>query len=461
MFSDRIPNDSGANTPPRALGVREVVDQLRSFVEDCFPPMLAIEGEITRPSAPASGHIYFDLVEDDIKIPAAMWRSYVRPGVLDILQAGQRVRVYGQLTVYGRQGRYQVIVKRVEPAGVGDMLARLEALKKRLTAEGLFDASRKKALPLMPKKIGVVTSPTGAAIRDIVTNIQRKFPSHVLVAPARVQGPQAAEEIARGIRILDRCPDVDVIIVGRGGGSLEDLFCFNDEGVVRAIAEARTPIVSAVGHEVDHVLSDLVADVRAETPTAAGALVVPSRADLRLALMNVQGRIGRSVRREVMKARKELQYRNDRLRDPHNMLLDRGQRLDELQRRIVLRMPTLTNRKREKLQTLRRHLQSLHPQRRLERARKELSGFFERLERSGNQLTGKKRQELQYLIERLRALSPEAHLARGYALVQGPQGLIKETSEVASGSDLRVILWRGALKAKVTGHEPGPFDPME
>ncbi len=461
MFSDRQRNNSGSNSPPRALGVREVVEQLRSYVEDCFPPMLAIEGEVTQPSAPASGHVYFDLVEDNIKIPAAMWRSFVHPGVLDILKAGQRVRVYGQLTVYGPQGRYQVIVKRVEPAGMGAMLAALEELKKRLTSEGLFDPERKQALPFMPRKIGVVTSPTGAAIRDIVTNIQRKFPSKILVAPARVQGPEAAAEITRGIQLLDRCPEVDVIIVGRGGGSLEDLFCFNDERVVRAIAEAETPVISAVGHEVDHVLSDLVADVRAETPTAAGALVVPSRKDLKLALMSVQGRFGRSVQRELQKARRELHYRSDRIKDPHNMLLQRGQRLDELQRRMVYRIPDLARQKREKLSTAKRHLQTLHPQRRLERARKTLSDISERLSRTGTQITAKRRKDLSHLIERLRNLSTEAHLSRGYALVQGPQGLIKESSEVASGSDLRVILWRGALKAKVTGHESGPFDPID
>jgi len=461
VFSDHQRDNSGQSGPPRALGVREVVEQLRSFVEDCFPPMLAIEGEVTRPSAPASGHVYFDLVEDDVKIPAAMWRSHVRPGVLEILKAGQRVRVYGQISIYGPRGSYQIQVKRVEPAGVGAMLAALEELKKRLTSEGLFDPKHKKELPFIPRKIGVVTSPTGAAIRDIVTNIQRKFPSRVLIAPARVQGPEAAGEITRGIQILDQCPEVDVIIVGRGGGSLEDLFCFNDERVVRAIAASETPIISAVGHEVDHVLSDLAADLRAETPTAAGAMVVPSLRDLKLALINVQGRLGRSVQRELKKARREFRYRSERIKDPHNMLLQRGQRLDDLQRRMTHRMPAMCRQKREKWATNMRHLQSLHPQRRLERARKSLSDYFERLSRTGNQLTAQRRQELSHVIERLRTLSPEAHLARGYALVQGPQGLIKESSKVALDSELRVILWRGALKAQVTGHESGPFDPIE
>jgi exodeoxyribonuclease VII large subunit len=461
MFSEENSNRSHSSQPPRAMGVREVVDQLRNFVEDCFPPMLAIEGEITRPSAPASGHIYFDLIEDNVKIPAAMWRSHVRPGVLEILQAGQRIRVYGQLTVYGPQGRYQVIVKRVEPAGVGAMLAALEALKKRLTEEGLFAPERKKSLPFMPRKVGIVTSPTGAAVRDIVTNIHRKFPCSVLIAPARVQGLEAANEITRGIQILDAMDDVDVIIVGRGGGSLEDLFCFNDERVVRAIADARTPIISAVGHEVDHVLSDLVADVRAETPTAAGALVVPSLHELKTNLNGVQGRFARSLKRGLDQARKELRYRSDRIKDPHNMLLRRGQRLDELQERLSYRVPSLCRQKREELELRVKHLHGLHPKRQLEGARKHLIDFSDRLARSSAQLTMHRRQKLTHLIERLRTLSPEAHLARGYALVQSPQGLIRESSEVALDSELRIILWRGALKAKVTGKESGPFDPQE
>jgi exodeoxyribonuclease VII large subunit len=461
MFSEEHSNRSDPNQVVRAMGVREVVDQLQRFVEDCFPPMLAIEGEITRPSAPASGHIYFDLIEDNVKIPAAIWRSHVRPGVLETLQAGQRVRVYGQLTVYGPQGRYQIIVKRVEPAGVGAMLAALEALKKRLTAEGLFAPERKKSLPFMPQKVGLVTSPTGAAVRDIVTNIHRKFPCKILIAPARVQGVEAAAEITRGIQILDAMDDVDVIIVGRGGGSLEDLFCFNDERVVRAIAEAQTPIVSAVGHEVDHVLSDLAADVRAETPTAAGALVVPSLHELKTNLNGVKGRFARSVKRVLNQARRELRYRSDRIKDPHNMLLLRGQRLDELQERITHRLPSLCRQKREELQVRIKHLHALHPKRQLGRARNHLVDLSDRLARASAQLTAQRRQNLQHMIERLRALSPEAHLARGYALVQSPQGLIRKSSEVALDSELRIILWRGALKAKVTGQESGPFDPAE
>jgi len=263
----------------RVYSVSEITREIKITLEQGFPP-LWIEGEISNFKKHSSGHSYFSLKDSEAQINCVMWRGRNQNLIFEPVD-GLKVLVFGSLTVYERQGRYQVDVVRLQPAGVGELQAAFEVLKRRLEEEGLFDTAHKRPLPAFPERIGVVTSPTGAAIRDIVSVIHRRFPSvKIILRPVRVQGEEAAREIADGIRELNEYGEADVLIIGRGGGSMEDLWSFNEEIVVRAVFESRIPIVSAVGHEIDFSLSDFAADVRAPTPSAAAELVVKNRDEL-------------------------------------------------------------------------------------------------------------------------------------------------------------------------------------
>jgi exodeoxyribonuclease VII large subunit len=253
-----------------------------------------IEGEVSNLRVHGSGHIYFVLKDAGAQLPAVMWRSTAQR-LRFRLEEGKTFLVRGKPSIYQEQGKLQLYVEAIEPAGLGAAALALDQLKAKLAAEGLFGEARKRALPRLPRRIGVVTSPTGAAVRDVIRVIERRFPSSILISPARVQGDGAGAEIAFALKRLWTWPGVDVIIVGRGGGSAEDLSAFNEEIVVRAIAASPVPVISAVGHEVDITLADLVADVRAATPTAAGELAVPERAELVDKLVKVERGLGRAA----------------------------------------------------------------------------------------------------------------------------------------------------------------------
>mgnify|MGYP002884131768 CR=1 FL=1 len=272
----RTPNPSADAS--RVPSVSALTHRLKGVVEGAFSNV-QVEGELSNVKVSARGHVWFTLRDAGAELSAVMWGSTARR-ISTELRDGKKMIASGDIEIYAPHGRYRLIVRAIRDAGLGDRLVELQALRNRLAGEGLFDPSRKRPLPLLPRRVGVVTSETGDALRDILTTLERRFPSRVLLAPCRVQGDQAASEISQSIALLDAHPEVDVIIVGRGGGSIEDLWAFNEERVARAISQAETPIVSAVGHEPDHLLSDDVADARAATPTAAAELVVPSRNDL-------------------------------------------------------------------------------------------------------------------------------------------------------------------------------------
>ena len=444
---------------PGVLGVRAVVGRIQSLIEGGFRGGVTVEGEVTGARISPTGHAYFDLVEGDARLPAVMFRGSMRGRRPEALHDGSRARATGRITIYPRGGRYQIIVNRLEHAGVGELLVALERLKRRLGAEGLFDADRKQLLPLLPRAVGVVTSPTGAAIRDIVRTLHARYPLPILLYPARVQGVESPEEVVRGIEVLDRVEDIDVIIIGRGGGSLEDLFGFNDERVVRTVAAASTPIVSAVGHEVDVVLTDLAADVRAATPTAAAEAVVPDRMELLARVAELRGRVLGSTRRRVDRARLRRDGLAGRLRDPSTTLASHAQRLDDLGGRMRRRVASAVDERRAGLASARRHLAALDPARGVAEARTRLRGLAERLERRAPEITAPRMERLEGAARALRSLSPEAHLERGYALVQHSTGLIRDAEAVAIGEEARVLLWRGALKVRVEEKGAGPFDP--
>ena len=278
---------------PDVLTVAQVSRLVKTLLETSFS-RIRVEGEVTGFKRAASGHAYFSLTERDpeggtLKLDCVIYR-FARAAASVDLHDGQRVVASGRMTSWGGTSRYQLNVDAVEEAGIGDLLRRLEELRRRLAGEGLFDEDRKRPLPFLPRCVGIVTSLRGAALRDMVRTILGRFPARILVADSLVQGEGAAEGVAKGIELLGLVPEVDVIIIGRGGGSLEDLWAFNEEVLVRAVAESRVPIVSAVGHEVDRVLTDEAADLRAPTPTAAGAMVVPSMQDIDASLLDLQVR---------------------------------------------------------------------------------------------------------------------------------------------------------------------------
>jgi len=313
------------------LSVSDVTSRIKALLESEFP-LVWVEGEISNFVHHSSGHMYFTLKDAASSLPAVMFRG--RNARLPFRPAnGVKVRAHGRVTIYEPQGKYQIVVDRMREAGVGDLAAAFERLKMRLKDEGLFDVEKKKQLPGFPRTVAVVTSPTGAAVRDIIRVIGERAPwIRIVVAPSRVQGAGAADEIAEAIRLVDDWGDADVMIVGRGGGSLEDLWAFNEEVVARAIAAAETPIVSAVGHEVDFSISDFVADVRAATPSNAGELVAPDARDLLRGVATSQERLSAAVRRwyDERLERLRASLSSYGFRRPQERVDSVAQRVDEL-----------------------------------------------------------------------------------------------------------------------------------
>ena len=331
---------TGSGSPRQILTVSELTSLVRTSIESEFPD-LWLEGEISNLRLPGSGHVYCTLKDESSQIRAVLFRSSAMR-VRFSLQEGMQVIVRGRLTVYEPRGEYQIVLEAVEPKGIGALQLAFEQLKERLAAEGLFDESRKKPLPAFPRSVGVVTSLSGAAIRDILAVFRRRWPTvHVIIAPVQVQGEGAGEQIAEALDLLNTQGAVDVIIVGRGGGSLEDLWSFNEEVVVRAIANSRIPVVAAVGHEIDVTLADFAADVRAPTPSAAAETVVPVLAEVVERLRELTVRGGRAMARhclfeyrrldEMMRGLAEIRFRIQAESQRTDELADRLQRKIRLQ----------------------------------------------------------------------------------------------------------------------------------
>ena len=402
---------------PPVMTVSELTADIRGVLDATFGDVW-VRGEISQPRTPASGHVYLTLKDHGAVMPAVIWRSTAsrlrfRP------EDGQEVIVRGGIDVYPPHGRYQLIIRRLEPVGEGALRLAFEQMRAKLEAEGLFDPARKQDLPPMPRRIALITSRTGAAVRDMVTVIRRRYPAvHLLLLQVRVQGEGAAEEIAAALARADRIANADVILVGRGGGSLEDLWAFNEEIVARAIAACETPVVSAVGHETDVTIADLVADVRAATPSQAGELVVPMLEDLRDELDREQDRLVHRMQVRLERAWQRVEALGDRpvLRDAAGLVEPRRQRLLHIAHRLAGRSPRAT----------------------LRRRRRELEGFGERLHRGARRGWHDADRTLEALRDRLRALSPLAVLGRGYSLTtRADDGqVVRRSSDVATGDRL-------------------------
>ncbi|HBM51322.1 MAG TPA: exodeoxyribonuclease VII large subunit, partial [Marinobacter sp.] len=321
------------DTRPRALSVSELNHQARHLLESSFMQVW-VEGELSSFSRPSSGHWYFSLKDQKCQIRCAMFRG-ANQRIRTLPKEGDQIRIRGKVTLYENRGDFQIIVEHLEPAGLGPLQQAFEALKMKLQAEGLFDPARKKPLPVTPRHIGVVTSPTGAAIHDILTVLARRCPAiPVTLYPTAVQGQAATADIVNAIDRAQRHGVADVLIIGRGGGSLEDLWCFNEEAVARAIAGCSIPTVSAVGHEVDVTIADFVADLRAPTPSAAAEKISPDQSQWLRRLAEQQLRLGQSARRLLLRLDQQLGHLAARLRDPRRELQDKAQRMDELDMRL-------------------------------------------------------------------------------------------------------------------------------
>jgi exodeoxyribonuclease VII large subunit len=417
---------------------------------------VAVEGEISNLSSPSSGHVYFSLKDDRSALRAALFRG-VRTRLRFVPENGLKVVARGRVTVYPARGDLQMIVESLEPAGLGALMLAFEQLRRRLGAEGLFDPVRKRPLPRLPRTLGVVTSRTGAVIRDIVHVARRRFPNiEILLVPVRVQGEGSANEIAAAVRWLGQSGRVDVMIVGRGGGSLEDLWAFNEEVVARAIAASPVPVISAVGHETDVTIADFVADLRAPTPSAAAELAVPDRAALEAELADATRALRAALARRIRDGRASVERLTPTPAALMRWVGDRRQRIDEWSERVERAARRRTVRARDELATLEARWRAAGPRRRVDVGRERLTRWRERLDAAVRRTVDKRASELREVAGRLAVLGPEAVLERGFAVarIEGG-GVIRDPRQVAEGVRIEVRVARGRFGARVLGDEPG------
>jgi exodeoxyribonuclease VII large subunit len=430
--------------------VSELNHEVRAMLEANYPPIW-IEGEISNLSRPVSGHLYFSLKDRRCQIRCAMFRLYNR-GLEFPVANGQQVLMRARVSLYPERGDFQLIAEYMEEAGAGALRRAFEALKQKLSAEGLFDNARKQPLPMVPTRLGIISSPTGAAIRDIVTVLKRRFPGlPVLIYPVPVQGTGAADEIARMLRVASVHGACDLLILARGGGSLEDLAAFNEEVVARAVAASQIPVVTGIGHEIDFTIADLVADRRAPTPSAAAELVTPDRAQLQQHLTKLRQRLALRTRARLQAERQRLAWMQRRLVHPRRQLRDRIQRNDELYLRLRRRLSTTLMVRGGHLATLVARLDRVNPSVSLRAHRAQRDQLRQRLFIATGQNLERRRLRLSALRRQLEALNPERTLQRGYAIVTHlPSGaILREATAVVEGDRIRAKLAQGELLGTV------------
>ena len=436
----------------RVYTVSELTGQIKGTLEGAFPAVW-VEGEISNLRAPSSGHAYFTLKDEGAQISAVLFRGRGRRVRFD-LEDGMHVLAFGGLDVYAARGQYQLVVELMEPQGLGALQLAFEQLKRKLEAEGLFDEGRKRKLPVFPRVIGIVTSPTGAAIRDMLKIIGRRFGDlHILIAPVRVQGDGAPAEIVQALINLQEMAELDVIVVGRGGGSIEDLWAFNDETVARAIVACRVPVISAVGHETDFTIADFVADLRAPTPSGAAELVVREKLAVIERLVDLYARLKQAVVADVAAQRERLEFlaRRRVLTDPARALRDLYRRLDELQGRLRLGLRAGQRQVRHRLALLTQALSAKNPASRIATDTALLGQLRGRLVSAAAHGVMASRARFATSVGRLESLSPLAVLSRGYSVTRLPSGaLVRSAAQARSGDLLEILLHQGALGARVT-----------
>ncbi|MFL5262145.1 MAG: exodeoxyribonuclease VII large subunit [Anaeromyxobacteraceae bacterium] len=442
---------------PRALGVGELTRLLRAQVEPRFKDVW-VAGEVASFRKQTSGHLYFTLKDDEASIGAVIWASQARR-LPFALGEGLQVVVRGFIEIYPPHGKYQLVVQEVEPRGAGAQALHLQQLKERLQQDGLLDPARKRRLPFLPRRVGVATSPTGAALRDFLRVLHGRFPSMpVLVAPCRVQGEGSAAMIASAVRALCRA-GCDVIVVTRGGGSQDDLAAFNDERLARTIAACPVPVVSAVGHEVDVSVADLVADVRAATPTHAAQLVAPVKDELAAGLAALRARLRRAAAEAILRRRRDVRALRAELADPAHLVSQQRHRLDDLTHRAGEVARGRARSERARVAGLKARLGRADPAARIRALVRRAEDCARRLGRWQSATFPRERLRVERLRARLEPANVAKLLERGFALVVQGEHLVTRSVDAPEGARLRVALARGWLDVRVEARDAGP-DPL-
>jgi exodeoxyribonuclease VII large subunit len=432
--------------------VSEISQALKRTIEDRFG-FVRVRGEISGYKGPhSSGHCYFSLKDEGAKIDAVIWRGTFNR-LRGKLQEGLEVIASGKLTSYPGKSSYQIVIENVEPAGVGALMALLEERRKKLAAEGLFDAARKKPLPFLPEVIGVVTSPTGAVIRDILHRLSDRFPRHVIVWPVRVQGETAAAEVVaaiNGFNAMAKKPDL--LIVARGGGSLEDLWPFNDEAIVRAVAASTIPVISAIGHETDTTLIDHAADWRAPTPTAAAERAVPVRTDLVAEMSSLEARVRRAIARVLQERKLRLQSAGRAIPKPDELLAFARQKFDGLVSRLPKSLTSNVQRHGLSLARVSGRLSARPLQERIVERRRKIADLSGRSRRALLQLLTRRRDRFNAEAKLLQSMSYKSVLARGFAVVRDGAGkMLHSAASVKPAAKLSIEFADGKIAAKAEG----------
>ncbi len=443
------PTDDG----PKALSVSQLNREARYLLEGHFTSVL-VEGEISNLATPSSGHWYFTLKDDMAQVRCAMFRNRnllvrFRP------KEGSQVLVKARVSLYEGRGDFQLLIEQMEEMGDGILRRRFEQLKQKLLNEGLFDAARKRPLPAMPRHVGVITSPTGAAIRDILSVLRRRFPAiTVTILPVPVQGQTAARDMIQALALANRrqgcLQDLDLLIIGRGGGSLEDLWSFNDEALARAIHASELPVVSAVGHEVDFTIADFCADVRAATPSAAAELISPDQDKIRQYLGQQSTKLLSLLQSHLSRERRHLTLLTRQLKHPGRRLQEQAQRLDELESRLLRGIRHRLSVQGGEIRHVQAALRLHSPLSRLQLLRQQQVDLSRRLQHGLRQSLHDKRQALAAQGMALQAVSPLATLSRGYSITMDKQGtVIRQAATLSPGDSLRTQLGKGLVNSIV------------
>lgn len=451
------PPDWSANFTRDIYSVSRLASEVRAVLDGSFP-LLWVRGEISNLTQPASGHLYFTLKDEASQVRCAMFRA--KRLLLGFRPAnGQQVLARARVSLYEPRGDFQLVVEHLEPGGEGALRMAFETLKRKLAAEGLFDAAVKRPIPPFPRQVGLVTSPTGAAVRDLLAVLGRRFPAlPVIIYPAQVQGEAAPASLIAALALANARAECDVLVLARGGGSLEDLSAFNDEGLARAIRASAIPVVSGVGHESDFTIADLVADQRAATPSAAAELVAPSAEHLRQRLHALTARLRDAQRNQQGLARQRFAAvaRHLTLLHPAARLQQQGQRLDHLEQRLLALMAEHLAQAERRLRPVASRLALASPARHLERQRLLLTALEQRLRQAQQRALEQRRERLLRAIAGLDARSPLATLARGYAIVtREPDGaIVRDPEQTPPGTRIRARVADGSLVALVEGVSP-------
>ena len=439
----------------QVLTVTQLTAKIRDLLARNFTDIW-VEGEISNCREAQSGHIYFTLKDDRSQVRCVFFKQQQR-GIKFRPEDGLHVTVRGSISVYEARGEYHIYVENIEPVGLGALQLAFEQLKKRLEAEGLFSAARKKPLPLLPNRIGLITSPRGAVVRDVVRILRRRFPNvHLTVYPVRVQGEGSAQEIVKALKFFNQKKLVDVLILARGGGSLEDLWSFNEEVVARAIAASAIPVISGIGHETDFTIADFVADVRASTPSAAAELVVQTRREFDKHIAELRGALADQIRYRILVLSRRIHELSARrgFRRPLDLLRQQRQRADEMTSRLALGLRAQLEKSRKRFTAAHLRIMSFDFRARIAAFRLRLEKRAAELSVRAERLLRAKRERLDHLRLQLEERSPLRVLERGYAIATDASGaVLRDAAQVALGDSISLQLHRGRLTTEVRKKE--------